>query len=120
MNKIHNPTLVTPNKASLIPEKCLAIWKKLASFHDLQCIYIPGALRVMEWEEEQHILMDLPPPEAEHAKLWLPSELSDTDWLTGCMPSLLSMEKELCKAECYDTLDHIRDCLHAKKHLIDV
>lgn len=73
----------------------------------------------MEWEEEQHISLDLPPPEAECVKLWLPSELSDTDQLTGCMPALLSMEKELHKAECYDTLDHICNRLHAKKHLID-
>lgn len=29
------------------------------------------------------------------------------------------MEKELCKAECYETLDHICDRLHAKKHLIN-
>ena len=73
----------------------------------------------MEQEEEQHILLDLPPPEAERIKLWLPSELSNADQLTGCMPSLLSLEKELHKAECYDTLDHIHDCLHAKKHLIN-
>lgn len=72
----------------------------------------------MEQEEEQHISLDLPPLEAKHVKLWLPSELSDADWLTGCMPSLLSMEK-LHKAKCYDTLDHICNCLHAMKHLIN-
>lgn len=110
---------MTPNKASLIAEKRLAIWKKLASFRDLQRIYVPGALRAMEREEEQRTSLDLPPPEAERVKLWLPSELSDADRCTGCMPSLPSMEKELRKAECYDTLDHIRDRLHAKKHLID-
>lgn len=119
LNESRNPTLLTPNKASVIAEKRVAIWKKLASFRDLQRIYIPGALRALELEEEQRASLNLPPPEAEHVKLWLPSELSDVDRRTGCMPSLPSMERELRKAECYETLDHIRDRLHAKKHLID-
>lgn len=73
----------------------------------------------MEQEEERRASLDLPPPEAKKVKLWLPSELSTTERTTGCMASLPSMEKELRKAECFETLDHIRDRLHAKKHLID-
>lgn len=114
-----NPTLLTPNQASILEDKCLAIWRKLLSFRELQRIYAPGVLRAMEPEEEHRAALDLPPCEAEHVKLWLPSRLPNAERAAECMPALPSMEKELRKAECYKTLDHIRDRLHAKKHLID-
>lgn len=118
-NESRNPTLITPNKASLLEERRLAIWRKLSSLRELQRVYIPGALRAIELEDERRASLDLPPPEAEHVKLWLPSDFTTAERSAACMPSLPSMEKELRKAECYETLDHIRNRLHAKKHLID-
>lgn len=59
-----DPTLLTPNRASIVEEKQLAIWKKLNSFRELQHIYVPGALRAMECKEELRSSLDLPPQEA--------------------------------------------------------
>lgn len=119
LSEPRDPTLLTPNRASIVEEKRLAIWKKVNSFWELQRIYVPGALHAMGQDEELRSSLDLPPLEAEHVKLWLPSDLPEPEHASGCMPSLPAMEMELRKAECYETLDHIRDRLHAKKHLIN-
>lgn len=110
--------LITPNKACILEEQCLAIWRKLSSFWELQHVYMPRALCAMK-QEEQCTSLDLSPPEAKQVKLWLPLELTTTECVTGCTPSLPLMEKGLHKAECHETLEHICNWLHAKKHLMD-
>lgn len=69
-------------------------------------------------EEEEREARDLVRPLAKNTKLWFPSELSVEERRTGCDPRLPDMEKELRVAQCDESLDAVRACLHAKQHLI--
>lgn len=80
---------------------------------------MPGSLRAMEKEEDERLRVNAPILQPEHIKLWLPSDLPAADRPSGCMPKLPKMEAALRVGQCHETLDSIRDRLHAKKHLIN-
>lgn len=80
---------------------------------------MPAAIQAIQADDEFRAASDLPPLEAEHVKLWLPSELSADKRQLGCTVGLAEMELKLRVAQCGESLDSIRDRLHVKKHLIN-
>lgn len=78
---------------------------------------MPGALCAIEVEEEARD-PDAMPPNAEDIKLWLPSDLSGSERVSGCTRGLGNMEVKLREAQCEDALTSVRTRLHAKRYLI--
>ncbi|KAH7905083.1 hypothetical protein BJ138DRAFT_1138372 [Hygrophoropsis aurantiaca] len=108
----------TANQASLLEDRRIACLSKLKTFRDLQRVYMPGALRCIQLEEESRN-PDNPAPNAGSIKLWLPSELPMNERRQGCSEGLPRMETKLREAQCHDSLDMLRSRLHAKAHLIN-
>lgn len=95
----------------------MAFLAKLKAFRSLQAVYMPGALRAIEREDEDRD-PSAAPPNAEDIKLWLPSDLTGSDRVTGCTVGLPEMEVKLREAQCEDALTMVRTRLHAKRFLI--
>lgn len=79
---------------------------------------MPGALTAIKAEDAAREADGLLLPNAELIKLWLPSDLPPLDRPTGCMGPLPAMEKKLREAQCNESLEAVRNRLHAQKHLI--
>ncbi|KAJ7149321.1 hypothetical protein C8R43DRAFT_1128675 [Mycena crocata] len=83
----------------------------------LQEIYMPGAVQEIDNDEEARDT-DMPPPNAEDIKLYLPSALSAEVREDGCRRGLPAMEAKLREGQCRDSLRNVRNRLHAKRHLL--
>ena len=87
---------------------------QVKKWRQLQAIYMPGVLdaNVSGLESSQ---MD----KAETIKLWLPSQLEDTDERTSiCLPGLVNSEKELRFGQLQDSLDDLRKARRVRRGLI--
>ncbi|KAJ7162526.1 hypothetical protein C8R43DRAFT_1086432 [Mycena crocata] len=80
-------------------------------------VYMAAAVRELEAEEDARDL-ELPAPQAEDIKLYLPSELKGPDRERGCRAGLAEMEAKLRQGQCDDAIDYVRNRLHAKRHLL--
>ncbi|KAJ6607425.1 hypothetical protein B0H10DRAFT_1818202 [Mycena sp. CBHHK59/15] len=110
-------TLLASDQSERIADMRLAFFKKLASFRNLQAVYMPGAVARLEEEEDERD-PDLPPPKAEDVKLYLPSALRTRARDDGCRAGLGKMEARLREGQCRDALVRLRSRLHAKRHLL--
>ncbi|KAJ7834169.1 hypothetical protein B0H13DRAFT_1653377 [Mycena leptocephala] len=114
--QISGMTLVTADRESKIQEHRLALLAKLRPFRALQQIYTPAAIRAVERVERSRN-PEAPPVKAENIRLFLPSDLTETERAT-CQDGLTEMEAKLREAQCNDALVTLRARLHAKRHVL--
>lgn len=114
---IKGHTLLTADCESKIVERRISFLGRLEKFRSMQEVYMPGAIRAIQ-EEEEHRDSDAPPPNPEDIKLWLPSELKTDELATGCTRGVVGIEIKLREAQCTDALAMVRARLHAKRFLI--
>ncbi|KAJ7128209.1 hypothetical protein C8R43DRAFT_897228 [Mycena crocata] len=110
-------TLLPGSLEAKVEEMRIAFFSKLSAFRRLQDVYMPGAVRALEEEEERRD-QELPPAQAEEVRLYLPSELSAAEREHGCRAGLAEMEAELRGGQCSDAIDYVQNRLHAKRHLL--
>ncbi|KAJ7889257.1 hypothetical protein B0H13DRAFT_1888092 [Mycena leptocephala] len=115
--QISGLTLITADRESKIQEHRFALHAKLRTFRTLQQIYTPAAAAAVEREERSRN-PDATPVKPENIRLFLPSELTDSEWATGCQEGLAEMEAKLREAQCNDALVKLRGHLHAKHHIL--
>ncbi|KAJ7065916.1 hypothetical protein B0H15DRAFT_926024 [Mycena belliarum] len=116
-SEVNGRTLLAADQSRLLAEMRRAFFTKLARFRRLQEVYMPGAVRVLESEEDARD-PDLPGPRAEDVKLYLPSGLPTAGREGGCRKGLPAMEGKLREGQCSDALRLLRSRLHAKRHLL--
>jgi hypothetical protein len=110
---------LTADRESKVEEHRLAFVAKLRKFRELQAVYTPGAVRMMQKEEISRD-PDLPAPSPEHIKLWLPSELPPAERTgSGCQRNVVDMEVTLREGQAENALVSIRGWLHCKHFLIN-
>ncbi|KAJ7056324.1 hypothetical protein C8F01DRAFT_1029354 [Mycena amicta] len=116
-NEVRGSTALTANRSSQIDELRASFFKKLKVIQRQQEFFMPGvsALRLAEEECRDG---DRPPPKAEDVKLWLPSDLTETQRGTACRRGLIDIEAKLREAQCGDALTKLRSLLFTKTHLI--
>ncbi|KAJ7247716.1 hypothetical protein C8J57DRAFT_1240658 [Mycena rebaudengoi] len=100
-----------------LEEMCIGFLRKLRKFCVLQEVHMPGAINAIEEEEKQDL--ELPPPQAEHVKLWLPSDLSRAMRVAGCRAGMPEREAKLREAQCGDMLALVQSRQHVKHHLLN-
>ncbi|KAJ7450436.1 hypothetical protein FB451DRAFT_1566624 [Mycena latifolia] len=112
--------LVAADRENKIEEWRHTLLVKIATFRNLQKIYMPGAAAAIAAAEANRD-PDAVPPKPEKIKLWMPSEMqaeSGDDTLRGCVRGLLGMEAQMRVAQCENSLVALRSRLHAKRFLI--
>ncbi|KAK7053548.1 CxC2 domain-containing protein [Favolaschia claudopus] len=117
ISQLKTPTLIAADRENKIQEWRHALLVKISKFRTLQKVYMPGAAAALEAHELARDVEALP-PRAESVKLLMPSQMSGTDPLRGCISGLLEMEAKLRLAQCDNSLASLRSRLHAKRHLI--
>ncbi|KAJ7860931.1 hypothetical protein B0H13DRAFT_1900698 [Mycena leptocephala] len=96
-------TLVTADRSSQIQELRIAFLKKLRTFKRLQTVFMPGVEALRDAAEEARDPERLP-PKAEDIKLWLPSDLAETQRRGACARGVVEVEAKLRAAQCADAL----------------
>jgi hypothetical protein len=110
---------ITADRESKVEEHRLAFVAKLRKFRELQAVYTPGAVRMIQKEETSRD-PDLPAPSPEHIRLWLPSELPPAERTgSGCQRNVVDMEVALREGQAENALVSIRGRLHSKRYLIN-
>ncbi|KAK7052398.1 CxC2 domain-containing protein [Favolaschia claudopus] len=94
-----------------------ALLVKLAKFRRLQAVYMPGAVEEM-MEEDDARDSELPAPEAEEVRLYLPSGLP-AGRRAGCSERLLEREARLREGQLSDGISKLRRALLSRTHLWD-
>ncbi|KAJ7122475.1 hypothetical protein C8R46DRAFT_1050549 [Mycena filopes] len=116
--EVKGRTLLVADHSQKVAEMRLAFFKKLGAFRRLQRIYMPGAVKAVEAEEDK-CDPELPPPKAEDVQVFLPSSLESATREAGCREGLPEKEGLLREGQCRDSLHALRSTLHTKKHLVD-
>ncbi|KAL1699668.1 hypothetical protein EV121DRAFT_283940 [Schizophyllum commune] len=111
-------TLATLDRDRKVQEQRVAWFKKLARYRTLQDHFMPAAA-AKALADEQARNPDVLPPDAEHVKIWLPSNLTRAEREEGCVDGLAKVEVSLRVAQCTDTLKDIRYRLHARRYIIN-
>ncbi|EDR03963.1 uncharacterized protein LACBIDRAFT_330859 [Laccaria bicolor S238N-H82] len=107
-----NPAELTIRQENELQRRRLLLQREIKRFRNLQALYMPAAT-VMSVEHES-IQRELPETqrdsiEPEHQPLWLPSALPSAQRTHNCSTVLVDIEIKLCKAQCHDILDKIRN-----------
>ncbi|KAK6984039.1 CxC2 domain-containing protein [Favolaschia claudopus] len=89
---------------------------KLRKFRRLQGIYMPAGVEETKEAEEKRD-SELPPPQAEDVKLFLPSGVSKQNQRKDA-EGLAEKEGRLREGQLNDNIRRLRSALHAKRHLI--
>ncbi|KAF7335584.1 CxC2 domain-containing protein [Mycena venus] len=114
--QLKGTALLTADRESRVEEWRRNLLAKISRFRALQEVYVPGASAAISSAEASRE-PDAPPPQPEHIKLFMPSEMrgiGTEDRLWGCLPGLLEMETRLRVSQCLNCLSEIRSRLHAK------
>jgi hypothetical protein len=110
---------VTADRESQINEHRVAFLAKLRNFRELQAVYTPAAVRLIQAEEAARD-PELPSLSPEHIRLWLPSELPAEERTgSGCQRNVAAMEATMREGQCSNALVAIRGRLHSKRFLIN-
>ncbi|KAJ7060044.1 hypothetical protein C8F01DRAFT_1254159 [Mycena amicta] len=104
-------------KKAELEELRASFFKKVKAIRLEQEVFMQGVSRLRHDGEERRD-KDLPPPKAEDVKLWLPSDLTKTQWEWACRRGLVEIEGKLREAQCGDALARVRGYLYIKTHLI--
>ena len=78
--------------------------KRIHELQSCQRVYIPGIAGLLDVNQEDERLEDQP----EVLKLWLPSQLSDDDRSTWCLPGISHLEFRFRYAQASDALVELR------------
>ncbi|KAJ7080875.1 hypothetical protein C8R43DRAFT_965666 [Mycena crocata] len=116
-NKLKGQTLLVSDQKQRVQEMRIAFFTKLQAFRRLQEIYMPGAVHELQVEEDA-CDSEMPPPNAEDVKLFLPLGLQEEDRENRCRKGLPEMEAKLWEGQCRDVLKSVRNQLHAKRYLL--
>ncbi|KAJ6455636.1 hypothetical protein C8R47DRAFT_1228133 [Mycena vitilis] len=117
--EVKGRTVLAAEQSQRLTEMRRAFFRKLGRFRKLQEVYMTKAVEELEAEEDARD-SELPPPQAEDIKLYLPSGLrTAADREAGCKKGLPEMEAKLREGQCSDALRQLRTRLHAKRHLLD-
>ncbi|KAJ7212313.1 hypothetical protein GGX14DRAFT_564781 [Mycena pura] len=108
---------LTADVSGQIHEQRVAWLKKAKTWEKLQETYMPGVAELRRAEEESRDA-DVTPPQAEHVKLYLPSDLTPAQRRTACRPYLVEVEARLRYAHCATTIATLRSRLHAQAHIV--
>ncbi|KAJ7149525.1 hypothetical protein C8R43DRAFT_1128520 [Mycena crocata] len=108
--------LLVADQDSHVKELHMSFESKLGTFRRLQAVHMPPAVTAIEDEDEARDA-DEPPPLPEEIKLWMPSQLKETE-RKKCAKGLAGREARLHIAQCQNALDALRNRLHTKRHLI--
>ncbi|KAF7299425.1 hypothetical protein MIND_00892300 [Mycena indigotica] len=100
-----------------IEELRVSFFKKLKTLRNQQEVFMPGVSALRQAEEECRDA-DRPPIKAEDVKLWLPSDLTESQRGRASRAALSTLEAKLREAQCGDALSHIRNLLYTKTHII--
>ncbi|TRM64737.1 hypothetical protein BD626DRAFT_400204 [Schizophyllum amplum] len=111
-------SLTALNRDRKVQEQRIAWFKRLGRYRVLQEHFMPVAV-AKALASEQLRDPDIPPADAEHVKVWLPSDLTQQERDEGCVEGLFEVEVRLRVAQCIDALKAIRDRLHARRFLIN-
>ncbi|KAJ7046286.1 hypothetical protein C8F04DRAFT_1173230 [Mycena alexandri] len=116
--EVKGRTLLAADHSQKLADMRVAFFTKLGKFRKLQAVYMPGAVKELEAEEDQRD-PELPPAKAEDVLIFLPSGLRRATREAGCRPGLVGKEELLREGQCRDSLQVLRSQLHTKKHLVD-
>ncbi|KAJ7064182.1 hypothetical protein C8F01DRAFT_1250435 [Mycena amicta] len=116
-NEVRGSTTLTANRLGQIEELRASFFKKLKVIQRQQDVFMPG-VAALRLKEEELRDVDRLPPNAEDTKLWLPSDLKDTERGRASRAGLATVEAKLREAQCGDALTRIHSLLYAKTHLI--
>ncbi|KAJ7078540.1 hypothetical protein B0H15DRAFT_788814, partial [Mycena belliarum] len=120
VSELAGTVLVAADRENKIQEWRHTLLVKIATFRNLQKVYMPGAAAAIAAAEAERNFDEVAPkPEA--IKLWMPSDMqpaNEADVLRGCVPGLLDMEAKMRVAQCENSLVSLRSRLHAKGFLI--
>ncbi|TRM57974.1 hypothetical protein BD626DRAFT_411071, partial [Schizophyllum amplum] len=111
-------TLTALDRDRSLQEQRIAWFKRLARYRALQELFMPAAA-AKALVAEQARDPDIPAPDAEDVKIWLPSELTAQERQEGCVEGLHEIEVSLRVAQCTDTLKDIRNRIYARRFLIN-
>ncbi|KAJ7280544.1 hypothetical protein C8J57DRAFT_1563340 [Mycena rebaudengoi] len=116
--EVKGTSLVAADRQGKIQERRTTFFKKLATFRQLQRVFMPGAQACLEAAEALRD-PDGAPPAAEAVKLWMPHEIPVGERATGCVRGLCEVEAKLRFSQCQNGLATVRTRLHAKRHFIN-
>ncbi|KAG6819140.1 hypothetical protein H0H93_014961 [Arthromyces matolae] len=108
--KSRSPT--TLQKGS-ITEQRNQLRDKLRGWEQVRNVYMPGLL---QYQHDNPVTLVTDHPE--DCPLWLPSSLPPEKRDIVCVPRLAAAEEKLRTAQCYDTLDTIRQVLNMKSRMV--
>ncbi|KAJ7209468.1 hypothetical protein GGX14DRAFT_364154 [Mycena pura] len=112
-----NDANITADRSSQIHELRMSFSKKLAAFERLQNVFMPGVAELRSQLEESRD-PDIPPPQVEDIRLFLPSDLTKEQRQRMCRRAIVEAEVKLRLAQCGDTIANLRTRLHAQMHLV--
>jgi len=94
----------TPDDLSEMTKARRSLSKRIRDLQGSQRIYIPGVADLLDGSQEDERLEDQP----EVLKLLLPSQLSDDDRSTWCLPGISQLEFQFRYAQASDALAELR------------
>ncbi|KAK7023733.1 CxC2 domain-containing protein [Favolaschia claudopus] len=109
--------LLVADQTERISQMRRAFYVKLARFRRLQAVYMPGAVEEL-MEEDDARDSELPAPEAEDVRLYLPSSLPPVRRI-ALSPTLLEREARLREGQLGDGIAKLRRALLSRTHLWD-
>ncbi|KAK7033760.1 CxC2 domain-containing protein [Favolaschia claudopus] len=109
-------SLLAGEQSQRVAELRRGFFVKLRKFRGLQAIYAPTAIEEVK-EEDEGRDADLPPPQAEAVKLFLPSEMLGVTHRAD-LKGLAEKEARLREGQLNDNIRRLRSRLHAKRHLL--
>ncbi|KAK7019006.1 CxC2 domain-containing protein [Favolaschia claudopus] len=109
-------SILAGEQSQRVTELRRAFFVKLRKFRGLQAVYAPTAIEEVKEEDEKRD-RDLPPPQAEAVRLFLPSEMQGvTD--RADLEGVAEKEARLREGQLHDNIRRLRSRLHAKRHLL--
>ena len=94
----------TADQLSEMTKARRSLSKRIHELQSCQRVYIPGITSLLDVNQEDERLEDQP----EDLKLWLPSQLSDDDRSTWCLPGISHLEFRFRYAQASDALVELR------------
>ncbi|KAL1671667.1 hypothetical protein EV122DRAFT_284713 [Schizophyllum commune] len=115
MADIQGPAIIPMNLEGLINNRRRALLVKNDKFEDLRKVHMPGAQDYIEELESN----DVRAVDAEHHKIYMPSDIPANRRRAICAEGLPEKELRLRVAQGHDILSRLRRKLHAKQYYIE-
>lgn len=109
-------SLQTAKQSGNLLDRRNVLARSIDAVEELRGVYMPGLLQFLS--DRQENTSRNPDFNPEDEKLWLPSEIAESDWSWVCHDGLVDIEARLRKARCYDALDGLRHTLRVKSRMV--